>query len=228
MKADVVLVRPENPANIGATARAMRNTGLHRLILVAPAPFRTVECWRSAWGAHDVLEAIEEVPDLRSAVERYDHLAAFTGRSNADQPATDVREIAIRFVGLPATARTAFVFGPETAGLSEDELRLCGVRVRIPTHPDQPSINLSHAVLVAGYEWLRASRSPPPGGDGLASGPEREAFLATWRDALVTAGALAEDDTRYFDRWADFIRRTPLAPRDLRLFVHLARKLKRP
>ena len=49
----IVLVRPETPANIGAVARSIGNTDLDGLDLVAPGDWRTLECWRTAWGAHD-------------------------------------------------------------------------------------------------------------------------------------------------------------------------------
>ncbi len=225
---DVILVRPENPANVGAVARVMRNTGLGRLVLVAASDFRTVECWRSAWGAHDVVEAVVETPDLESALEGYDQVAAFSGRSGPDQPSLDVRDVAARLAARPAGVRTAFLFGPESAGLSEDELRRCGWRVRIPTHDDQPSLNLSHAVLVAGYELLRASAAAAGTDDEEWVGrAERQGFLRAWRSALVTAGALAEDDHRYFERWQDYFLRTPLTSRDLCMFEHLAHKLSR-
>jgi len=62
-----VLVRPEVPANVGAAARTIRNTGLEGLSLVAPGDWRTVECWRTAWGAHDVLEQAHVFDDLGAA-----------------------------------------------------------------------------------------------------------------------------------------------------------------
>jgi len=47
----IVLVRPESAANIGACARVSRNSGAEGLDLVAaPGDWRTVECWRTAWG----------------------------------------------------------------------------------------------------------------------------------------------------------------------------------
>jgi tRNA (cytidine32/uridine32-2'-O)-methyltransferase len=65
----VVLVRPETPANVGACARVVRNTGAAGLDLVAPCDFRTVECWRTAWGAHEVLEQARVFDRLGSALE---------------------------------------------------------------------------------------------------------------------------------------------------------------
>ena len=64
----LVLVRPETAANVGACARVARNTGCAGLDLVAPGDWRTVECWRSAWGAHELLEEARVFPDLEAAL----------------------------------------------------------------------------------------------------------------------------------------------------------------
>ena len=64
----VVLVRPETSANVGACARVVRNTGASGLDLVEPSDFRTVECWRTAWGAHEVLEEARVFDQLDAAL----------------------------------------------------------------------------------------------------------------------------------------------------------------
>ena len=46
----------------------------------------------------------------------------------------------------------SLVFGREDAGLSNEELEICDIVVNIPTSPEYPSMNLSHAVAVVLYE----------------------------------------------------------------------------
>ena len=58
----VVLVRPDSAVNVGATARVVRNYGLRGLDLVSPGDWRTVACWRTAWGAQEVLEEARVFP----------------------------------------------------------------------------------------------------------------------------------------------------------------------
>src|ERR1700682_4871875 len=109
----VLLVRPESPATIGAVARVVRNTGLDGLRLVGPGDWRTVECWRTAWGSQDVLEQALAFPDLTAAVADAHQVLAFSGRSDRGVPFLDVREAAVR------TARAAdtvcLVFRPAPA-----------------------------------------------------------------------------------------------------------------
>jgi len=223
----VVLVRPEAPVNVGAAARIVRNTGLAGLDLVDPGDWRTVECWRTAWGAHEVLEEARVFPDLASAVQDAGYVAAFTGRREGGVPALDVRDAAAEVAGLTAEETAALVFGPETSGLSQDEMASCGRRAVIPSHPDQPSLNLSHAVMVAAYEVFRARGRVPPG-PRRATHAEKEALLELLRAGLGALAALPPGGTEsYFREWREMVQRADLTPRELRLLEHMARKMAR-
>lgn len=220
-------MRPESPANVGATARVVRNAGLHALKLVSPGDWRSVECWRTAWGSHEVLEQAEVFPDLAAAVSGCAYVAAFTGRRDRGVPRLDVRDMAADVAGLAADQQAALVFGPETTGLKLAELALCGRRVRIPAHPDRPSLNLSHAVMVAGYEVFRA-RGRPETAPRRATHHEKERLLGLLRDGLRSLHALPKDDSDgVFDEWRALFQRLDLTPADLRLVEHMARKMAR-
>jgi tRNA/rRNA methyltransferase len=223
----VVLVRPEAPVNVGAAARIVRNTGLAGLDLVDPGDWRTVECWRTAWGAHEVLEQARVFADLAAAVASAAYVLAFTGRREKGAPSLDVREAAAEAAGLAPEDEAALVFGPETSGLTQDELALCGRRAFIPSHADQPSLNLSHAVMVAAYEVFRAHGRTPPG-PRRATHAEKEGLLGLLRDGLIALQALpAADAESYFREWRALVQRADLTPRELRLLEHMARKMPR-
>jgi tRNA/rRNA methyltransferase len=223
----VVLVRPESPANVGAAARIVRNTGLAGLDLVDPGDWRTVECWRTAWGAHEVLEQARVFPDLATAVASAGYVVGFTGRREQGVPTLDVREAAAEAAGLDPDDEAACVFGPETSGLTRDELALCGRRATIPSHPDQPSLNLSHAVMVAAYEFFRARGQAPPG-PRRASHAEKEALLGLLRQGLLALHALPPGDSEpYFQEWRRLVQRADLTARELNLLEHMARKMTR-
>jgi TrmH family RNA methyltransferase len=216
----VVLVRPETAVNVGATARVIRNTGLAGLTLVAPAEWRTLECWRSAWKAQDVLERARAAPDLQVALAGHSYVAALSGRPGGGV-VRDVRDVATEIAALSEGERAALVFGPETSGLSEDELALCGRRVLIPTHPGQPSLNLSHAVAIVAYEVYRAGRRPLAG-PRRATHAEKEALVAWLREGLAAIGALPPDSATADREWHALVQRTDLTPRDVRLLRHVA------
>ncbi|HXY38417.1 MAG TPA: RNA methyltransferase, partial [Vicinamibacteria bacterium] len=180
----IVLVRPETAANVGACARLVRNTGAAGLDLVQPGDWRTVECWRSGWGAQEVLEEARVFPDLGSALAEAGLTVAFTGRHRPGAAAEDVREAALAIAALGREETAALVFGPETHGLSNREIALCGRSAAIPSHPGQPSYNLSHAVAIGAYEVMRARR---PRGDEpprRVTHEEKEHLLGLLRDGL--------------------------------------------
>jgi len=222
----VVLVRPETPENIGAAARIVRNTGLQGLDLVSPGDWRTLECWRTAWGAPDVLEEARVFEDLRGALAETALAIAFTGRRDRDAAQLDVRDAAARVAQLSPHEAAALVFGPETAGLTRAEMALCGQRATIPAHPDHPSLNLSHAAVVAAYEIFRA-RTHPSEAPRRATHQEKEEMLALLREGLIALQGLPERDAdRSFLEWRNMFQRMDLTPKEVRLMEHLARKMK--
>ena len=221
----VVLVRPENPSNVGAVARVVRNTGLAGLRLVRPGDWRTLECWRSAWGAHEVLEQAEVFEELAGALHGAAYVAALSGRADAERPLLDVREMALEIAGLGAEQDACLVFGPETSGLSSDELLLCGRPTRIPAHPEQPSLNLSHAAMVACYEVYRALAARPGATALRATHDQKQALLGLWLQGLQGVEALPKGDLRGLREWRRFFGRLDLTPRELSLLSHVARKM---
>ena len=207
-------------------ARVLRNTGLDRLVLVDPGDWRTVECWRTAWGAHEVLETATVAADLAEAVAGAVHVIGFSGHRNGPQVPADVRQLATDLAaGEPA--EIALVFGPETSGLTQQELAMCTRRALIPSHPAQPSLNLSHAVMVAAYEVFRARLRPvaetPP---RMATHDEKHAMMRLLREGLRAIEALPEKNADgYFRDWEALFYRVDLSPREVRLLEHMARKM---
>lgn len=224
----VVLVRPENAANIGAVARAMRNTGMAELRLVQPGDWRTLECWRSAWGAHEVLEQARVFEQLAPALAGSVCAVALSGRRDLDPRPVDVRRAAGEIGALDSAHEACVVFGPESSGLTLAEIALCGRRALIPAHPDQPSLNLSHAAMVVCYEVFRArpaARGPARTAAG-ATHDQKDALLHLLRAGLLAIHALPQQNTdSYFRDWQALVQRLDLTPRELRLLSHMARKM---
>jgi TrmH family RNA methyltransferase len=222
----IVLVRPEHSANVGAVARAVANTGLAGLDLVAPGDWRTVDCWRTAWGAAGVLEQARVFRDLRDAVAQATYVVALS-RRESDVLTLDVRAAAAEIAALPPDAQAALVFGPEASGLSLDELAQCGRVAFIPSHPAQPSLNLSHAVMIAAYEVFRSTVPAAPRPQ-LATHAEKERVLALLTRGLDAMHALWDAERGVYARlWRGLIHRMDLVPRETRLLAHMARKMAR-
>jgi tRNA/rRNA methyltransferase len=224
MPVRVVLVRPEHAVNVGAAARLARNTGVEGLDLVAPGDWRTIDCWRTAWGAHDVLEEARVHATLAAALKTC-HLVVGLSRRDATGAAVDVRALAVEAAAVAAAGTVALVFGPETSGLTGDELALCGRTAFIPSDPAQPSFNLSHAVGIVAYEVYRARALVAPGAR-LASHAEKEEVLALMLGGMRRLGALGPARHAVYERlWRGLIQRMDLTPREVRMLAHLARRM---
>jgi len=153
----VVLLRPRNPLNIGAAARAMANFGLEDLVVVAPYDPVWQEA-RSAVGAENIIKSARAVHDLLEAIGDATLVIGTTAgsRRNLDRDLIRLTELPGWVQTRPGKGRAALVFGSEKHGLTNEQMRYCHALVRIPTSPQCPSMNLGQAVAVCCYELARA------------------------------------------------------------------------
>jgi tRNA/rRNA methyltransferase len=154
----IVLVRPRNPLNIGAAARALANFGLFEMAVVAPFEPTWVEARTAAVGAEAVMSHARAVPTLLEAVGDASLVIGTTtgSRRYLGREMLPLPELAARLRRRKARGRAALLFGSEKTGLSNQDLSHCHLLVRIPTSPDCPSMNLGQAVAVCAYELARA------------------------------------------------------------------------
>ena len=154
----VVLVNTSHPGNIGATARAMKNMGLSKLTLVAPADFPSGVAVGRAVSAADILDNARVVSSLQEAVEGCGLVIGASARSrNIPWPMVSPEQCGQKAVAEAAANKVALVFGREDAGLNNEELQLCHFHVQIPADPNYSSLNLSAAVMVVCYEVRKAA-----------------------------------------------------------------------
>jgi TrmH family RNA methyltransferase len=153
----VVLVRPSHEGNVGSVARAMANTGLSELVLVEPAVQIGAEARAFAVGAGEILENLRRKVTLAEAASSFQRLVGTSSRRgrSVTVPTLTPRQLPAALATDPGS-RTALVFGPESSGLTTDDLALCHLLVTIPAAAEQPTLNLSQAVLVLGYELFMA------------------------------------------------------------------------
>lgn len=159
-----VLVRPRDPNNIGACARAMANFGFDDLFVVDPYEL----VWRQTRAAVQA-EAVLENARAGSLEEALEGCGLVLGTSALQRRAPKQPVVALPGLGgflserLPTRGRLALLFGSEKTGLPNEALTLCHAVLRVPTFPAQPSMNLAQAVAVTAYELRRAPAPPPKG-----------------------------------------------------------------
>ncbi|MGD9603000.1 MAG: RNA methyltransferase [Gammaproteobacteria bacterium] len=159
----IVLVEPSHPGNIGATARAMKTMGLHRLALVAPREFPSAAATARASGADDILMRATVHASLAEALADCGMVVGTTARPrHLEWPVGNPRALAAELTALPAGTECAIVFGREQSGLSNTELARCQRVIRIPTAEDFSSLNLAQAVQICAYELRTAAAGTAP------------------------------------------------------------------
>ena len=161
-----VLVRPRNPLNIGAAARALANFGLAEMAVVAPFEPTWEEARSSAVGGETVIAAARAVPSVQEAVADATFVVGTTTGSRRIllREILPLPELAAWLRRRKASGRAVLLFGSEKTGLSNEDMSRCHVLVRIPTSVECPSMNLGQAVAVCAYELVRAgmvSVAPP-------------------------------------------------------------------
>ena len=152
----IVLVEPAGELNLGSIARIMKNMGLSKLVLVNPQCDRHAESARiMAVHAVDVLENALVVDNLPTALVGCQQAIATTVRSRSVPIELETPTSILPSV-LASNVPSALLFGAEERGLSNDELKYAQRFIRIPSHPDYPSLNLAQAVAICAYELYEA------------------------------------------------------------------------
>jgi tRNA/rRNA methyltransferase len=191
-----VLVRPQMGENIGAAARAMWNFGLDRMRVVAPRDgWPNQSAVAMASGAGRLLDEARLSPDLADALGDSTFVYATTARPRdltkpVMSPEAAMADARAR---IAQGQRVAVMFGPERAGLENDDIAKANAIVSVPVNPDFPSLNLAQCVLLMSYEWMRQGgdvhhQTIEMAGTQWAEAREVEHLAAHYEDRLDEAG----------------------------------------
>ncbi|MDF1874047.1 RNA methyltransferase [Vannielia sp.] len=187
-----VLVRPQMGENIGSAARAMWNFGLDRMRLVSPRDgWPNSRATALASGAGRVLDGAELHESVAEAVGDCTTVYATTARSrDLTKPVlTPAEAMADARARVASGERVAVMFGPERAGLENEDVARATHIITVPVNPEFFSLNLAQAVLLNAYEW---GREEMPQGQSLdapaASVIEVEKLADRYEQSLEDAG----------------------------------------
>lgn len=205
MSVRIILVGTTHPGNIGAVARAMKNMGLHDLVLVKPRYFPHEDATVRASGADDILATTRVVSSLDEALLDCTYVAGASARARTiGWPSMLPRECAERLFTESQKGTVAAVFGPEKSGLTNADMDRCHTLLTIPTDPGFSSLNLAMAVQILTYELRVAAIENPPAAPSSdeppASGEELQYFYAHLEQVLAVSGFLDPDNPRLLMR----------------------------
>ncbi|MAW93147.1 MAG: hypothetical protein CMA32_01495 [Euryarchaeota archaeon] len=159
----IVLVEPQHPGNVGAVARAMANFGLTDLAMVNGCELADESYARSKSG-RPVLENSKRYKTIEEAIANCDIAIGTSGITpegdkrwfRAPENVEKINDI------ITERENPALLFGRENYGLYREELALCETTITIPTNPEYPVLNLSHAVSIVLYEIKRKEKVKGP------------------------------------------------------------------
>jgi tRNA/rRNA methyltransferase len=223
----IILVRPRYHENIGSVARAMKNMGLRRLILVDGSSPLHGNAYKLASGAEEILERAEEFPVLTEALYDMGCVIGTTTRTGKERsPLLTPKALVRKLIPISRQNSIGLVFGSEKEGLTNEELSLCHLYVRIPSSEIFPSLNLAQAVMVLCYELFQSSMTIKANPVHLAQARQLEKMFEHMEKTLVTIGFLdANHPKRIMRALRRFFGRSQVEEREVQIFQGIWSKM---
>jgi tRNA/rRNA methyltransferase len=231
----VVLDKVRHPDNLGAALRAMKNSGLSRIVLSEPVTHAFERSRKMATGADDLLDGMRTEPSLSAAVAHGTLVAGTTSRRPEKRPTLWLRDFVARASAeTDSGGEVVIVFGNERRGLSDAELDCCSLVVNIPTSPAKSSINLAQSVMLVSHACYVASLKPPQPTERPPAAPAGllEALWTKTREVLLEADFLnRQNPDAILSELKRMIERSSPSKREaeilLTAFKHLDRAIRR-
>lgn len=191
-----ILVRPQMGENIGAAARAMLNFGLTRMRIVDPRDgWPNPKAVAMASGAGRLLDQAGIFADVPASIADCDYVFATTarGRELVKPVMTPEHAMGLARALSAEGKRVGVLFGPERAGLENEDIIPANAIVTVPVNPEFPSLNLAQCALLMGYEWQRQGTAVAPevlhlAGGELANREEIARLADHFEERLEAAG----------------------------------------
>ena len=184
----IILVNPQLGENIGGSVRAMLNFGLTELRLVAPRDgWPNPAADAMAAGAIHVLEHAKVYDTTAQAIADLNYvMAATAGRRELEVPVMGTTDAGAQFRQWQKNGhKTGVLFGPEKAGLTNDDVVLADAVLTYPINPAFQSLNLAQAVGVFSYIWASSDgQAVPPMFEGKNTIPAKREDLVRMMEHL--------------------------------------------
>jgi tRNA/rRNA methyltransferase len=227
----IVLYKPKYAGNVGSVARAAKNMGIHKIVVVGTTDLdRDAMQQRSTHLAADVLDQIQYDDSLEAALGNFHYIVGTTARTGkARGPFVSPRSAAQQIADVSQKNKVALLFGPEDTGLANDQLRLCHRVVTIPTSREFTSLNLSQAAMILCYEIFIASSTAASAAEAppkMALSSELEGMYGQIKDLLGKIGFLNPENPEYW--MVDlrrFFSRSGLSSREVKIIRGICRQL---
>jgi len=152
-----ILVNPQLGENIGSCARALKNFGFSNLNIISPRdPWPNTKARMTSVGAFNIIKSAKIHNNVEDAVKKFDLVFATTARKrDVNKKHISITNF-LKLLKKYKKTNIGIMFGPESSGLSNQDLSLSNFIIQIPTSNKLTSLNLSHAVILICYEIYRS------------------------------------------------------------------------
>jgi tRNA/rRNA methyltransferase len=224
----IVLKQPRYSENIGAAARAMRNMGIRRLVVVDPENYDPNKALKLATHfASDIIDNTRICSDLREALSPFNYVVGATARLGKQRQVVHTpSKLAKKLIPISIENRIAMLFGPEDKGLSNEDIRYCHELVNIPT-TGFSSLNLAQAVMIMCYAFFTEGRdSNQEFVPKLASRHELDGMYDQLRDILIRISFINTENPDYWmNNLRHFFTRLQLRAKEVNIIRGLCRQV---
>ncbi len=177
----IVLIEPESEGNVGAVARVMHNFGFDKLVLINPrCDYLSEKALVRAMHGKDILRKaiITDFNFINTLDIKVGTTAKVGGKNHIFRTPLKPEEMSKMIVKSHRKSKIGLLFGRESIGLTNDEIRKCDYIVTIPANPKYPTLNLSHAVAILLYELFKNYKQSHIEHFELASSKEKEILFS--------------------------------------------------
>ncbi len=155
-KPAIILRNTQLPDNIGMSARSMVNYGFKDLRIVKPkVKWPNKKADSASAGAFDIINKNTKIySNIEDSFKGIDIIFATSVRNrDLENIVLSPRE-AVKIAKYKyKNNKIGFLFGPEKAGLNNEDLSEANYIIQIPTNPSFGSLNIAMAVNIICYEW---------------------------------------------------------------------------
>jgi len=206
--------------------------GLKELILINPVPYKTIEAYALAHRSKEIVDKALVYDSLEEALSKFTFIIGTTQRVRGRRyPLYTPKEIAKEVRKIGSKKKIALVFGRESKGLSNEELRKCHMVSTIPTASKRPAINVAQAVMIYCYELYQHIMDEEKVEIfkwDLAKNREIQYMYDHLQSCLQEMNFHPKDDIKDFiDRFRRVLGRIRLERRDVKLFHKLFAEVER-
>lgn len=223
MKLKLIVVAPKYQMNIGYIARISKNFGIGKLSFVRPRANVTGKkaIMFSKHGV-DLLESSKTFDSLEEATRGCDAIIGTTGiwrnDDRFDREYTLEKAIATVEKQYSGNATIALVLGRDDKGLNREELELCDMVLHIPSNPEYPSLNISHALAILLYAFKNSDFTGYQATKAEESRKEEYAILMAVFDKMIK-GKSIRDKRSVRNIFAKAMRRAQLNRNEMHAII---------